>query len=98
MENVFLTSLTVPEVTKLFLNALESFHGGQQQKVDLPAAQSQTIEAPVNGKVLSEFIGTSVQNLIRWRKAGKVPYLRLGGRIMYQKSEVIKAIEGKKRG
>jgi predicted DNA-binding transcriptional regulator AlpA len=53
-------------------------------------------EQPVTAKVLSQFLSISQPTLIRWRKKGKIPYLKIGGRILYRKSEVILAIEVKK--
>ena len=53
-------------------------------------------EQPVTAKVLSQFLSISQPTLIRWRKKGKIPYLKLGGRILYQKSAVITAMESKR--
>jgi len=53
-------------------------------------------EQPVTAKELSQFLSISQPTLIRWRKKGKIPYLKLGGRILYQKSAVITAIESKR--
>ncbi|MDB5003902.1 MAG: Helix-turn-helix protein [Mucilaginibacter sp.] len=53
-------------------------------------------EQPVTAKVLSQFLSISQPTLIRWRKKGKIPYLKIGGRILYRKSEVMTAMEVKK--
>lgn len=54
-------------------------------------------EQPVTAKVLSQFLSISQPTLIRWRKKGKIPYLKVGGRILYQKTAVITALENKNK-
>jgi hypothetical protein len=54
-------------------------------------------EQPVTAKVLSQFLSISQPTLIRWRKKGKIPYLKIGGRVLYQKSAVIASLEIKNK-
>jgi len=53
-------------------------------------------EQPVNTKELCSFLDITEPTLIRWRKKGKIPFLQVGSRILYQKSAVITALEHKK--
>lgn len=53
------------------------------------------LEEPITQKQLSEFLGVSVQTLIRWRQKGKIPFIEVGSAIRYDKSKVIKALEKK---
>ncbi|MET3978335.1 excisionase family DNA binding protein [Mucilaginibacter sp. UYP25] len=54
-------------------------------------------EPPITTKELIKFLAISEPTLIRWRKKGKIPYLRIGGRILYQKSAVLTSLESKIR-
>jgi excisionase family DNA binding protein len=47
----------------------------------------------INSRELSQKLGISAPTLFRWRKKGKIPYLRLGESIKYNLADVIKAIE-----
>ncbi|WP_295652251.1 helix-turn-helix domain-containing protein [uncultured Mucilaginibacter sp.] len=53
-------------------------------------------EQPVSTKELCSFLDITEPTLIRWRKKGKIPFLKIGSRILYQKSAVLTAIENKK--
>jgi excisionase family DNA binding protein len=46
---------------------------------------------------LAEFLGRSVQCLIRWRHRGKIPFIQAGSRILFDREAVLKALEGKQR-
>ncbi|WP_158995207.1 helix-turn-helix domain-containing protein [Mucilaginibacter sp. L196] len=52
----------------------------------------------MNTKQLINFLDITEPTLIRWRKKGKIPFLKIGSRILYQKSAVLAAIENKKGG
>jgi len=64
-------------------------------KVALLAPNPQN-EQPINTKELINFLDITEPTLIRWRKKGKIPFLKIGSRILYQKSAVLAAIENKK--
>jgi len=53
-------------------------------------------EPPITTKELISFLNITEPTLIRWRKRGKIPFLKIGSRVLYQKSAVIAAIENKK--
>lgn len=55
-------------------------------------------EKPINTKELLTFLDITEPTLIRWRSKGKIPFLKIGSRILYQKTEVIRALENKKGG
>ena len=55
-------------------------------------------EQPITTKELINFLDITEPTLIRWRKKGKIPFLKIGSRILYQKSVVLAALENKKRG
>lgn len=53
---------------------------------------------PVTAPELCQYLNISPPTLIRWRKKGKIPFLKIGGSIRYDKVAVIAAIENKKGG
>jgi excisionase family DNA binding protein len=53
-------------------------------------------EQPINTKELCSFLDITEPTLIRWRAKGKIPFLRIGSRILYQKGAVLAALENKK--
>jgi excisionase family DNA binding protein len=76
------------------LNTIESLlislkHG-------LPISSPIENEQPVTVKEICSFLGVTEPTIIRWRKKGKVPFLQVGSRILFQKSAVLKALENKK--
>jgi len=90
MENIFLTSLSAPELRQLVRQELES-------SLDkLGQVSKGQDEQPVNTKELCCFLDITEPTLIRWRKKGKIPFLQIGSRILYQKSAVLAALEKKK--
>jgi excisionase family DNA binding protein len=53
-------------------------------------------EQPVTVKELCSFLGVTEPTIIRWRKKGKIPFMQVGSRVLFQKSVVLKALENKK--
>ncbi|WP_447983810.1 helix-turn-helix domain-containing protein [Nitrospira sp. Nam74] len=49
----------------------------------------------VDAKVLARRIGFPYSTILRFAREGKVPHLRLGGRIRFKPDEVIKALRRK---
>ncbi len=92
MENVFLTSLTTPEVRELFRKELETFFGSQS------TTNSAKSEPPITTKQLCEFLGITEPTVIRWRKKGKIPFMQIGSALRYDKEAVLQAITEKKKG
>ncbi|HWW39358.1 helix-turn-helix domain-containing protein [Pedobacter sp.] len=92
MENLFLTSLTTPEVRELFRQELQNYFENQ----NLPVTSKS--EPPITTKQLCEFLGVTEPTIIRWRKKGKIPFMQIGSALRYDKEAVIKAISEKKKG
>lgn len=51
------------------------------------------VEKPVTVKELCGFLGVTEATIIRWRKKGKIPFMKIGSRILFQKSAVLKSLE-----
>jgi excisionase family DNA binding protein len=54
--------------------------------------RDETNDTPVSTKEICKFLNITEPTLIRWRQKGKIPFLRIGGRLMYQKSAVVEAL------
>jgi excisionase family DNA binding protein len=94
MENVFLTSLTTPEVRQLFREELETYFGNHDPNNSISAKDEQ----PVTQQEICRFLNISLPTLIRWKKKRVIPYLEVGSRQLFLKSKVILAIENNKKG
>ncbi len=93
MENVFLTSLTTPEVRQMFRDELIKFFPEDQAINQLPKPDIMT------GEQLCTKLDVTIQTLIRWRHKGKIPYMQIGSAIRYDLNKVLEAIEvSKKKG
>ena len=93
MENVFLTSLTAPEVRQLFREELETYFGNSSQNKQIP----QKDEQPVTTKQLCEFLRVTEPTIIRWRKKGKIPFMQIGSAVRFNLPAVISALEVKRK-
>ncbi len=96
MENVFLTSLTTPEVKELFRNELIQFFGENPQEAKDPKKSSK----PITQKALCAYLDVTEPTIIRWRKKGKIPFMQIGSAIRYDIDLVTAALEvdNKKKG
>ncbi|MEQ7798180.1 helix-turn-helix domain-containing protein [Pedobacter sp. ASV1-7] len=94
MENLFLTSLTTPEVRELFRKELETYFGNQS--ISTPPKN----EPPITTKQLCEFLGITEPTVIRWRKKGKIPFMQIGSSIRFDVAAVLASLEvkNKKKG
>ncbi len=55
-------------------------------------------EKPITVKELREYLGVTEATIIRWRKKGKIPFMQLGSRVLFNRSAVLSALETKKKG
>lgn len=53
---------------------------------------------PITTKELCKFLNISTTTCIRWRKKGRIPFLRIGGSVRYDRNAVITALESKNGG
>lgn len=67
-------------------------------KVAANPESPQAAEKPITVKELCNFLRVTEATVLRWRKKGKIPFMQLGSRVLFNKSAVIKALENKKRG
>ncbi|MCC8426585.1 helix-turn-helix domain-containing protein [Mucilaginibacter sp. UR6-11] len=58
---------------------------------------SKPIESPLSVKELCDFLGVTEPTVSRWRNKGKIPYMQIGSRILFNKSAVLDALENKKK-
>jgi len=93
MENVFLTSLTTPEVRQLFREELETYFAKCDQNKQIPLKNEQ----PITTKQLCDFLGVTEPTIIRWRKKGKIPFMQIGSAVRFNLPAVISALEVKKK-
>lgn len=93
MENVFLTSLTTPEVRQLFREELETYFGNSNQTKQI----LQKDEQPVTTKQLCDFLGVTEPTIIRWRKKGKIPFMQIGSAVRFNLPAVVSALEVKRK-
>ena len=93
MENVFLTSLSTPEIRQMFKEELINFFSEPNKDPN----QNYTPEI-INGDALCKKLGVTIQTLIRWRQKGKIPFLQIGSSIRYDLNKVLDCLEDKKKG
>ena len=67
-----------------------------EKKFKLIQSHNIQSEQPVSTKEICAFLGVTEPTIIRWRSKGKIPFLRIGSRILYQKSNVLAALQNKK--
>jgi excisionase family DNA binding protein len=51
----------------------------------------------MNRKELADFLHISLVTILKYQKNGTLPYYRIGGRLLFKKGEVLKAIEPLRR-
>jgi excisionase family DNA binding protein len=49
-------------------------------------------EKPINQTDLAKYLGVTEQTISNHRNKGKIPFIQIGSRVLYIKSEVIKAL------
>lgn len=52
---------------------------------------------PLSVKELCTFLGVTEPTIIRWRKKGKIPFMQVGSRVLFDRVAVLKALEVKKQ-
>jgi excisionase family DNA binding protein len=96
MENVFLTSLTTPEVRELFRTELSKFFSENLPKP--PAEPQPEQEFSILG--LAHYLNCTKATIHAYKRRGVFPYYQTGRTVYFKKSEVDKALEvgNKKKG
>lgn len=59
------------------------------RKNDLTIAESPGVEERLTQKEVASLLNVSVQTIIAWRKANKLPHYRIGRFILFDKREVL---------
>lgn len=95
MENVFLTSLTTPEVKQLFRQELEKFF---QEKSFLNTAEPpfEENERFTIGE-LADYLKCTKATIHAYKKRGVFPYYQTGRTVYFIKSEIDEALAAHKK-
>lgn len=83
---MILTSVPIDEL----MNTIRSMI--REEMKNSPSKESGYSE-PVGSKEICTYLGISEPTLIRWRNKGKIPFLRFGNIIRYDRDAVSKALE-----
>ena len=59
----------------------------------LPQPTIEEKEELLSTKQVAELLHTTVQNIHAKKKEGKIPFVRLGGKVLFKKSEVIASLK-----
>ena len=94
MENVFLTSLTTPEVRQLFKEELSKFFNDFNSPTPL---QSETSEQFTISE-LADYLKCTKATIHAYKKRGVFPYYQTGRTVFFKKSEVDAALSANKKG
>ena len=94
MENVFLTSLTTPEVRQLFRQELEIFFKNQ---IAISEPLEQTEKFTIGE--LATYLKCTKATVHAYKKRGIFPYFQTGRTVYFKKSDVDQALAiGAKKG
>lgn len=85
MERIIFTQLSVDELREIIAQELERYF------TDHPIIQPEPEEI-LNVAQVAELLHTTPQNIYAKRKAGKLPYLRFGGKVLFKRSEILGAL------
>lgn len=87
MEKVIYTTLNEAELERVFSNVIR-----KSQLLSISIDESEDEE--LNQKEAARFLGISQTTIIKWKKAGKIPYDQVPGssKIRFYKSQLRKAV------
>lgn len=86
MKTITVTAFNETEFRNLLTEVVTSVVRSELSKVQ------SVNEKPISQKELAKYLNVSERTIMRWRDKGDVPYLQIGHRILYQTSEVLKAL------
>jgi len=87
-----LLAFSEAELKALLIEAAEQGASLALAKVNGTGDQPASTEKPIAGKELCAYLGITAPTLIRYRKKGKIPSLKIGCKILYNKDDVVKAL------
>lgn len=90
MENVFLTSLTTPEVKQMFRDELVKFFTDFKTPIlnETSSEQDQNLSI----EELAKYLKVSISTANRYKKRGVVPFFQTGRTVYFKKSLVDAAL------
>lgn len=89
MEQIYLTSET--DIKKLVIDIVNELKKNEQPTVEAEKPEERLLTSAETCK----FLRCSKPTLHRWKMAGIVPFVRLGGNIRYRESDLQQLIERK---
>ena len=84
MENILLIGISVDEFRDLISNCVE-----ESIKRHMPIEQPHE-ETLLNVEQMAQYLGVSKATVHTWKKEGRIPFHRLGRRVYFKKSEILK--------
>ena len=90
MQTQILISITVEELKDIIKECLSEILENNLQKTE-------PTEELLSRKEVASLLEISLPTLHQKQKSGQIPYYRIGTRILFKKSEVLKALEVAKR-
>lgn len=81
-----------PEAVELLLSEINELKALITEK---QAVGNDHQERPITTKQLCEHLGITEPTVIRWKKKGKIPYMRIGASVRFNLKDVLKALEKK---
>ena len=70
----------------------------ERKYADLPKSVSDLDDDLITENEAKQILLVSKVTLKKWRDQGSIKFYRIGTRIRYRKSDLLKALEGKKKG
>jgi excisionase family DNA binding protein len=91
-DQTILISLPINEFQSIIMDCVYNCLSSNKQE------SLTVVDPPVSTRDICTFLDITEPTLIRWRNKGKIPCLRVGRRVLYQKSAVIAALNNAKKG
>ncbi len=77
-----------PELAEALILAIERMRKADSSPLD---------DSLIGEKRAATYLGVSLRTIINWRGAKLIPFYRIGGRILYRRSEIDEALKDKYR-
>lgn len=90
MENVVLTQIPVDSLQEMIRQAIH-----EEMKSSSSIVKPSEAKKPLTMVELADYLGVTVQTIIRKMKKGEIPYFRIGDSPRYELEKVLKALSKK---
>lgn len=92
-EKIIFTQLTEAELRQIIREELKAFQSELFKTIETKVLHLNSVDKLLSRKETAKYLHTSLVSLDKWTRQGKITGYRIGGRVVYKKEDIERAMQ-----